>query len=153
MAAHLLDGIVLGLTFVVGWYVWCLVRDRGIRGPDKHLLGMAVVDRRTGAKPPFRRGLLRGAAKWLLLAQLAVPALLVLDYLDRTARALDVVPDRYLSAASATLAVALQTALLLVTSCWLLWDRERRQLWDTLAGTLVVRDHASPSVRPRRSGP
>ncbi len=153
LAAYLLDAVVLGLTFVVGWYVWCLVRYRGIREPGKHLLGMMVVDRRTGAKPAFRRGLVRGAAKWLLLAQVAVPALVVLDYLDRTARALEVVPDRYRSATASTLAVALQVVLLLVTTCWLLWDPQRRQLWDKLAGTLVVRDQAPTTAPPPRATP
>jgi uncharacterized RDD family membrane protein YckC len=153
LAAYLLDGVVISLTFVVGWYAWCLVRYRGVRGPGKHLLGMAVVDRRTGAKPTLRRGLLRGAAKWLLLAQVAVPILLVLDYLDRAARSLEVVPDRYLSATSAALAVALQVALLLVTTCWLLWDPQRRQLWDRLAGTIVVRDRAPTSAPPPRDQP
>ena len=152
LAGYLLDAFVLSVTFVVGWYAWCLVRYRGIRGPGKHLLGMTVVDQRTGAKPPLRRGLLRGAAKWLLLSQVGVLALAVLDYLDRTARALEVVPERYLSATTATVAVAVQVALLLVTTCWLLWEPERRQLWDKLAGTVVVREPSAPAAPPPRDG-
>ena len=149
LAGYLLDAFVLSVTFVVGWYAWCLMRYRGIRGPGKHLLGMTVVDRRTGAKPPLRRGLLRGIAKWLLLSQVVAPVLLLLDYLDRSARALEVVPDRYLSATAATLAVVTQVVLLLVTTCWLLWNPERQQLWDKLASTLVVRTPVPPSPPPR----
>ena len=33
LAGYLLDSFVLSITFVVGWYVWCLLRYRGIRGP------------------------------------------------------------------------------------------------------------------------
>ena len=150
LAGYLLDAFVLSITFVVGWYAWCLVRYRGLRGPGKHLLGMTVVDRHTGAKPPLRRGLLRGAAKWLLLSQVVAPVLLLLDYLDRSAQALEVVPDRYLSATITTLAVVAQVVLLLVTTCWLLWNPRRQQLWDMLAGTLVVRTPAPPSTPPRR---
>ena len=150
LAGYLLDGVVLSITFVVGWYAWCLVRYRGLRGPGKHLLGMTVVDRRTGAKPPLHRGLLRGAVKWLLLSQVVVLALAALDYLDRTARALEVVPERYVSATATTLAVAAQVVLLLVTTCWLLWNPQRQQLWDKLAGTLVVRTPVPPSTRPWR---
>ncbi len=150
LAGYLLDAFVLSITFVVGWYAWCLVRYRGLRGPGKHLLGMAVVDRRTGSKPPLHRGLLRGAVKWLLLSQVVVLALTALNYLDRTARALEVVPERYLSATATTLAVAAQVVLLLVTTCWLLWNPQRQQLWDKLAGTLVVRTPVPPTPQPRR---
>ncbi len=150
LAGYLLDGVVLSITFVVGWYAWCLVRYRGLRGPGKHLLGMAVVDRRTGSKPPLHRGLLRGAVKWLLLSQVVVLALAALDYLDRTARALEIVPERYLSATAVTLAVAAQVILLLVTTCWLLWNPQRQQLWDKLAGTLVVRTPMPSSAPPRQ---
>ena len=153
LAGYLLDAFVLSITFVVGWYAWCLVRYRGLRGPGKHLLGMTVVDRHAGAKPPLRRGLLRGAAKWLLLSQVVAPVLLLLDYLDRSAQALEVVPDRYLNATIATLAVVAQVVLLLVTTCWLLWNPRRQQLWDMLAGTLVVRTPAPPSAPPRRQPP
>ncbi len=150
LAGYLLDAFVLSITFVVGWYAWCLVRYRGLRGPGKHLLGMAVVDRHTGTKPPLWRGLVRGAAKWLLLSQVVVLALAALDYLDRTTRALEVVPERYLSATATTLAAAAQVVLLLVTTCWLLWNPQRQQLWDKLAGTLVVRTPGPPSALPWR---
>ena len=150
LAGYLLDAFVLSITFVVGWYAWCLVRYRGLRGPGKHLLGMTVVDQHTGSKPPLHRGLLRGAAKWLLLSQVVVLALAALDYLDRSARALEIVPERYLSATATALALAAQFALLLVTTCWLLWNPQRQQLWDKLAGTLVVRTPVPPSTRPWR---
>ena len=151
LAGFLLDTVVLGLTLVVGWYAWSLVRYRGLRGPGKQLLGLAVIDQRTGGKPAWRRGLVRGGVKWLLLGKIAVLTLVALDYLDRTARALEVVPDRYISATSATLAVGIQVGLLLTTG-WLLRTPQRQQLWDQLAGTLVVRTPTSPA-RPRRGQP
>lgn len=147
LAGFLLDTVVLGLTLVVGWYAWSLVRYRGLRGPGKQLLGLTVIDRRTGEKPAWRRGLVRGGVKWLLLGKLVVLALLALDYLDRSARALEVVPDRYVSATSATLGVGIQVGLLLLTTCWLLRTPQRQQLWDQLAGTLVVRT-PGPAAHP-----
>ena len=79
-----------------------------------------------------------------------VLALAALDYLDRTARALEIVPERYLSATAATVSVVLQVVLLLVTTCWLLWNPQRQQLWDKIAGTLVDRSPVPPSAPPRR---
>ena len=153
LAGYLLDGFVLSITFVVGWYAWCLLRYRGIRGPGQQFLGVTVVDRRTGTKPARRRSLVRGLAKWLLLSQVVALAMLALDYFDRAARTLEVVPDRYLSATSVVLATAVQLGLLLVTTCWLLWDPQRQQLWDKLADTLVVHKQTPPPTSPRHSPP
>ena len=97
-------------------------------------------------------GRARRTEYWMfqLINTIVVLALAALDYLDRTARALEIVPERYLSATAATLALVVQVALLLVTTCWLLWNPQRQQLWDTLAGTLVVRSPVPPSAPPPR---
>jgi uncharacterized RDD family membrane protein YckC len=145
LAGYVINTFVLSVTFVVGWYAWSLLRYRELRGPGYHFLKMRVVDRRTGAKPTWRRGLVRGLAKWLLLSQIITLAVLVLNYLDRATRALEVVPDRYLSAAWVVVATGVQIGVLLVTTCWLLWDPLRQQLWDKLAGTLVVRAQPRPA--------
>jgi uncharacterized RDD family membrane protein YckC len=139
LVGYWLDWFVVFITLFVGWYVWSLVRYRGLRAPGKQLLGMTVVDERTGRPPSFRRRLLRSGAKWLLLSPGIVLVLKVLDGFDRAARAVDLLPDRYLTATHSTLAIMAQLIFLLATTCWLLRNSRRQQLWDLLAGTIVVR--------------
>lgn len=145
LAGYLLDGVILSLTFVVGWYAWSLARYRALRGPGQHFMKMKVVDRRTGAKPRLRQTAVRSAAKWLLLGQIIGIVVLLLDYGDRAARSLEFVPDRYLGTTEVVVAAAVQIGVLLVTTCWLLWNPERQQLWDKLAGTVVVHDRPPAS--------
>lgn len=39
-----------------------------------------------------------------------------------------------------------------IASCWLLWDKDRQELWDKIAGTVVVNDPQRRLLPPARVG-
>jgi uncharacterized RDD family membrane protein YckC len=119
LAAFVLDLGLASATLGIGWAVWSLIVWRHGQTPAKQLLGMTVVVETT-----------RKVAGWwcMLWRELvvksavgAIPSLLV-----------------FTTAPRSYWWVALPLTIALY--CWLLWDPFRQQLWDKLAGTLVVDD-------------
>src|SRR2546425_543109 len=54
LGGNLLDGVVMAVTLVVGWFVWSVVVWGRGQSPGKQLLGMTVIVERT--RRPARRG-------------------------------------------------------------------------------------------------
>jgi len=107
------------VTLGIGWAVWSLIVWRNGQTPAKQLLGTTVVVETIRKAAGWWRMLWRELV--LKSAVGTIPSLLVFTAAPR---------------AYWWLALPLTIALY----CWLLWDPFRQQLWDKLAGTLVVDD-------------
>ncbi len=107
------------MTLGIGWAVWSLIVWRNGQTPAKQLLGTTVVVETIRKAAGWWRMLWRELV--LKSAVGTIPSLLVFTAAPR---------------AYWWLALPLTIALY----CWLLWDPFRQQLWDKLAGTLVVDD-------------
>lgn len=110
LGAHLLDGLLTIVTLGIGWLVWTLIIWKNGQSPGKQLLGMRVIDLRSGrsgnwGKMFFREVICKFFIIGLIGGLLIIPSLL--------------------------------------GSIWLLWDRNKQELWDKMADTVVVNDPTS----------
>jgi uncharacterized RDD family membrane protein YckC len=72
---YLLEGILAGVTLIVGWVIWSFVVYGRGQTPAKQLLGMRAVDLRTGEKASWGRMFVReivakplvGLVSWVTL--------------------------------------------------------------------------------------
>jgi uncharacterized RDD family membrane protein YckC len=53
IGAYLLEGVLISVTFVIGWFIWSLVLWGQGQSPAKKLLGMRVVDLQTEKAATF----------------------------------------------------------------------------------------------------
>ena len=107
LGGHLLDGLLILCTLVIGWIIWSLVVWAQGQTPGKQMLGMRVVrlDQRTYAG--WGRMFLRE-----FVGKLIVSLIASIIFLIGT----------------------------VIADCWLLWDKDKQELWDKIAGTVVVND-------------
>ena len=120
LAAHVLDGLIVGIATPLGWLVWLLlVAPRG-QSPGKQLLGMYII-RADGS----RAG---GAYTWV--RELLVKQLLFLGVLS------------FVVVATGGVGVV----LLAIPPLWCVWDAQRQCLWDKVTSTYIA--HSPQGYRP-----
>ncbi|MEH0443665.1 RDD family protein [Streptomyces sp. B21-102] len=100
---HILEGVLIICTLVIGWAIWALIVFQYGQTPAKQLLHMRVV-----YIPQAR------TARWWRMFFREVIAKTIIGILA--------------------------AFTLLIPYFWLLWDRNRQELWDKMATTLVVSD-------------
>jgi hypothetical protein len=123
------EAILFVCTIGIGWLAWWIITWDSGRSPAKTILHMRVVYAETRAVPGFGRMALREAVGKGVPGLAGLIGLYSLGGGSPAARFL-------IAAALAWLAMSGVAALL---------DRERRTLWDTFSGTIVVLD---PDVNP-----
>jgi uncharacterized RDD family membrane protein YckC len=104
LGGHLLDGLLVLCTLIVGWLIWSIVVWGRGQSPAKQILGMRVT----------RDDSLEAAGRWVMLGRGFSKWLIAL--------------------------VGNFTLIGYVLFFWLLWDKERQELWDKMCGTVVVND-------------
>lgn len=71
LIAFLIDGLIFGCSFGVGWLIWFLILTDKSTTPGHHLMGQVIVDSATGKyfskrKLIFREIILKGIVQWIL---------------------------------------------------------------------------------------
>jgi uncharacterized RDD family membrane protein YckC len=59
LAAALLDGFLMLFTLFIGWIIWSVILYSKSTSPAKKILGMQIVDSKTGAPASMQQMLLR----------------------------------------------------------------------------------------------
>lgn len=123
---YFLDNILMCLTFIVGWIFWFGLAANVGQTPAKQILNVRILDYRTGkvASTPqvwFREALLKR------LIPLAIGVIVA-------------------SQTSRDVGVAAIPVTLFIGGSLLFFTRDRRALWDLLAGTVVRRQSQDEPV-------
>lgn len=103
LGAHMLDVLLLVVTVGIGWLIWSVIVWARGQSPGKQILGMRVVNLRTGSRASWGRMFVREI--------IAKPIISILGFFT-----------------------------LGLINFWLVWDKNKQELWDKVAGTLVVND-------------
>jgi uncharacterized RDD family membrane protein YckC len=116
--------VILGLAVLGAYAVWALSLFSRGQTPGKYLVGIRVI-RLEGPK-------VAGFGTMFLRELVAKPLIgLIIGVVA------DLVGKPIIGvAAPASLGINL------LADCWLLWDKDTQELWDKIAGTLVVNDRA-----------
>lgn len=59
LGAALLDGLLMVVTLFIGWIIWSVVLYSQSTSPAKKMLGLQIVDAKTGAPATMQQMLLR----------------------------------------------------------------------------------------------
>lgn len=115
--AFLLDGLLAIVTCGIGWLIWSIVLWQQSTTPAKKILGMKIVDSKTGAPATMNQMVMRELVVKLIL-------IIALNYVG--------------TFVGVDFSIGLGNLVTLASGIMVLASASRQAVWDLVAGTVVV---------------
>ena len=115
--AFLLDGLLAIVTCGIGWLIWSIVLWQQSTTPAKKILGMKIVDSKTGAPATMNQMVMRELVIKLVL-------IVALNYVG--------------TFIGVDFTIGLGNLVTLASGIMVLASASRQAVWDHVAGTVVV---------------